>query len=66
MTKIIPAKTFPGGAGLDALDAAAKWLDSQCVDGFVPLHVVARGSASRCVLSGQDGGAIVLMKPTKR
>jgi hypothetical protein len=58
--KIILGKTFPGPG---ALAAAAKWLAEQCGSDWRPALVVAKGNDARLVLSGPEGGCIVLVKP---
>ena len=57
--KIIESKIFPGPG---ALASGASWLVAQCAGGFVPLAVVAKGSDARLVLSGPEGGCLVLVK----
>jgi hypothetical protein len=61
-SKIIPAKTFPGGKDVNALDAVCAWLSEQCKGGFEPLHLVVKGTEARAVVSGPEDGAIVFVK----
>jgi hypothetical protein len=60
--RILPAKTFPGSSERAATDDAAAWLTEQCPSGWEPHALVATGDAKRIMLSGRDGGAIVLVK----
>lgn len=57
--KLIPAKTFPGTGSASALSLAEAWLTEIC-DGYDVVSMAVTGGAARAVVSGLDGGCVIL------